>query len=341
MKGVWLTNVASQVLFSHENIKKAIEICSEIGVTDIFICVWNDASTIYPSDVMNDLIGIEIQPEFFGRDPLKEVIQEAHAKKIKVHAWFEFGFSSSINKADGGPILKARPHWKAIDNNGNLVSKNGFQWMNAFHPEVQHFLNSLIFEVIKKYDVDGIQGDDRLPACPSSSGYDAYTSSLFAKENFSHSPPLNEKDYNWIKWRSTKLTQYLCTLTDSIKKINPSIIISMAPSIYPWSEEEYLQDWPSWVKLGKLDMIIPQIYRYNFGRYNYELDQILKYQLPKNSKTKFYPGILLQVDTYNPSHSFLDSMVLLNRKMGINGEVFFYYEGLKKYNWDSIGINAK
>lgn len=57
------------------------------------------------------------------------------AKKyqIEVHAWFEYGFSSSYN-ASGGIIIEKKPHWKAIDSKGNLVVKNGFDWLNGFDP---------------------------------------------------------------------------------------------------------------------------------------------------------------------------------------------------------------
>lgn len=41
------------------------------------------------------------------------------------------------------------------------------------------FLMNLMKEVTTNYDVDGIQGDDRLPALPSTGGYDDYTISLY------------------------------------------------------------------------------------------------------------------------------------------------------------------
>ena len=56
------------------------------------------------------------------------------------------------------------------------MTKNKFQWMNAFHPEVQDFMLDLISEILFSYPtIDGIQGDDRLPALPSTAGYDEYT----------------------------------------------------------------------------------------------------------------------------------------------------------------------
>ena len=64
----------------------------------------------------------------------------------------------------------SRPEWAARDKNGAILTKNGFEWMNAIHPEVQQFLLDMVQEVIRSYDVDGIQGDDRLPAMPSEGG---------------------------------------------------------------------------------------------------------------------------------------------------------------------------
>lgn len=47
--------------------------------------------------------------------------------------------------------------------------------MNGFYPAVQQFITDLIVSVMTSHKVDGIQGDDRLPAMPSLAGYDAYT----------------------------------------------------------------------------------------------------------------------------------------------------------------------
>jgi uncharacterized lipoprotein YddW (UPF0748 family) len=65
--------------------------------------------------------------------------------------------------------------------------------MNGFDPEVQDFIMAMIMEVVEKYDVEGIQGDDRLPAMPSLAGYDNYTSSLY-KAKYGKEPPSNNND---------------------------------------------------------------------------------------------------------------------------------------------------
>ncbi len=330
VRGVWLTNVDSEVLNSKENIIEAVNLLYELGFNAIFVVTWNKAMTLYPSTVMKEFTGVEIDTLFTGRDPLKELIEEAHKRNIKVIAWFEFGFSSSYD-LNGGPILQRKPEWAAKDINGNLVQKNGFEWMNGFHPEVQDFLLSLIMEVVQNYDIDGIQGDDRLPALPSEAGYDEYTVSLFKSQHDGKEPPAYHKDFYWVQWRADLLTDFMRRIYETVKNYDKNIIVSMAPSIYPWSKEEYLQDWPNWMRKGYVDLICPQVYRYNFDNYKNALEQIIKDQIDKKDFSKFYPGVLLKVGDYYPSQEFLKQMIEENRKNNINGEVFFFYEGIKKY----------
>ncbi len=330
VRGVWLTNVDSKVLNSKQNIDRAVDYCSELGLNTIFVVTWNKTMTTYPSKIIKKFTGVEINPLYKGRDPLKELIDAAHKKNIKVFAWFEFGFSSSF-KNNGGKILQLKPNWAALNAKGKLVSKNGFEWLNGFNPEIQNFMISLIMEVVKNYKIDGIQGDDRLPAMPSESGYDKYTVHLYKIEHNGIGPPDNYKDSAWIQWRADILNKFMKNLYKTVKSYNKNIIVSMAPSIYPWSEEEYLQDWPEWINKGYVDLIIPQVYRYNIDRYKEALNDIVEKQIDKNKLYRFYPGILLKVGNYYASKKFLKEMIKENRSKGINGEVYFFYEGLKKY----------
>lgn len=330
VRGVWLTNVDSDVLKSRENIKEAIALCSELGINTIFTVVWNKGFTLYPSKVMKSEFGVEIDTALTGRDPLKELIEEAHKKKIKVFAWFEFGFASSF-KIGGGHLLAAKPDWASNDLSGDLTTKNGFEWMNAFNPEVQDFMLALISEVVKNYDVDGIQGDDRLPALPSTGGYDTYTVELYKKEHNGNAPPQDYKNKAWIQWRADKLTDFCGRIHKTVKTIDPNCIVSMSPSVYPWSKDEYLQDWPEWVKRGFVELICPQLYRYTIEEYSKILKESFTKYLPEGYKKIFYPGVLIKVGGYYPEPEFLSQMIEANRELGIEGEVFFFYEGIKKY----------
>jgi hypothetical protein len=181
VRGTWVTNVASEALNSRENIKKAVDQSKAAGLNHLFVVVWNKGVTIYPSKVLQKYIGVKQDDHYPGRDPLQEMIEEAHKQGIKVHAWFEFGFSYGY-KDTSSIWFKRYPEWLGRNNKGELLQKNGFYWWNALHPGPQRLMRELVLEVVKHYDIDGIQGDDRLPAMPAEGGFDAYTASLYKKD---------------------------------------------------------------------------------------------------------------------------------------------------------------
>lgn len=329
-RGVWLTNVDSEVLDSKEDIDKAMEFLAKQGFNVVMPVVWNDAYTLYPSRVMDNLFQRSISPRFAGRDPLKELIDAAHANGLKVIAWFEYGFAASYRK-NGGALLEKRPEWAALDIEGNLLTKNGFEWMNAYHPEVQDLLLKLILEVVNHYDIDGVQGDDRLPAQPVHGGYSQYTTDLYRSEHGGNPPPDDFRDPEWMRWRADKLNAFAERIYGEVKAADPEVLVTWAPSVYPWCYEEYLQDWPSWAEGGYADMIIPQVYRYDTTLYENTLrSQNIHELAPENTGTALIPGVLLNVGSYLMPAEMLKKTVTLNRQLGYEGEIFFFYEGLRK-----------
>ncbi len=327
MRGVWITTTASTALDNNDNILQTVDNCKKAGINNIFVVVYNNARTIYPSDVMFKLTGNKQLEKFQGRDPLKEMITAAKTAGIKVHAWFEYGFSSSYS-AQGGSIIAAKPKWAARDQNGALVVKNGFDWLNAFDPEVQQYMIDLFKEVVSNYDIDGVQGDDRLPALPSTAGYDDYTIAQYKLENNGALPPTNIKDAGWLNWRAKKLNAFMKRLHKEMKTLKPGLQVTMSPSAYPWSLEEYLQDWPTWVDSSWVDAVIPQCYRYDIAAYNATILQQKSYY--RNNNIPIYPGVLIKSGTYLASPAFLSQMIQGNRNNGFKGEVFFFYEGVKE-----------
>lgn len=149
VRGVWLASVGSEAMSTRDALAVTVQRCKRFGINTIFVVTWNRGVTLYPSELMRREFGVVIDPRLEGRDPLAELIELAHAEGIEVHAWFEFGFSCSYQRPDGGPLIAKRPGWAALDRDGKLVSKNGFQWMNAFDPAVQNFLLAMLKEVIK------------------------------------------------------------------------------------------------------------------------------------------------------------------------------------------------
>lgn len=338
VRGTWVTNVGSDALTSKQKIRKTVQRCRQFGLNTIYVVTWNNGVTMYPSKVVNKYIGIKQDPVYKGFDPIKEIIEQGHKAGLKIIGWFEFGFSYSY-KDSNSLWLKKYPDWAGKDVYGKLLQKNGFYWWNSLHSEVQTFMNEMILEFVKNYKADGIQGDDRLPAMPAEGGYDNYTKALYAKEHAGAQPPANSRDDAWTQWKANKLNEYGRQLYTAIKKQNPRAIVSWAPSIYPWSKEQYLQDWPAWLNGGYADEILPQVYRYDIKSYENTLKQLSE-QLTLEQKNKIFPGILTSLaNGFLVKQEMLEQMIQLNRKYGFNGESTFYYEGMKnlKPYYSSVG----
>ncbi|MEI8109907.1 MAG: family 10 glycosylhydrolase [Chitinophagia bacterium] len=330
IRGTWVTNVGSEAMRSPEKIRETVTTCSKNGITDIFVVVWNRGITMYPSKVVSKYIGIKQDSTYKGFDPLKLFIKEGHAQGIRVHAWFEFGFSYAYKDSSVNHWLTKYPHWVGRDNKGNLLKKNGFFWWNALHPEVQTFMKQLVNEVVTNYKVDGIQGDDRLPAMPAEGGYDAYTKTIYATEHDGTMPPDNPRETTWLNWKTKRVSDFGKSLYELVKKEKPTCWVTWAPSIFPWSKEQYLQDWPTWLMDGYADYIIPQVYRYQLEAYEQTLKAIDK-QVPATLKLKIFPGMLSSLaDGYRAGNTLIQNMIDINRKYGYRGEVFFYYETIRE-----------
>jgi uncharacterized lipoprotein YddW (UPF0748 family) len=330
IRGTWVTNVASNALSSPAAIKEAVAACKRNGLTDVFVVVWNRGVTMYPSKVVKKYIGIEQDTLYKGFDPLKIFIDEGHAVGLRVHAWFEFGFSYAYQDSSSAGWLKKYPSWAGRNQQGGLLKKNDFFWWNALHPEVQQFMQELVLEVVKNYAVDGIQGDDRLPAMPAEGGYDANTLQLYAADNNGKAPPQDPKEANWLQWKADRVSAFGKKLYQAVKAARPDCWVTWAPSIYPWSKEQYLQDWPRWLKEGYADWIIPQVYRYKLDAYEQTLKAIAS-QVPADLKNKIVPGILTSLGNgYRADDTQLKTMIKLNRQYGYQGEVFFYFETIRE-----------
>ena len=337
IRGVWLTNVASDVLTSREKIAEAMELLSDLNFNTVFVVTWNKTQTPHPSRVLREVVEPLDIPESSlrfdpSRDILQEVIEEAHKRDLKVIAWFEYGFASQYGNANGGKnwVLQANPHWASQDLGGNIANKNNFYWMNAFHPEVQQFMTDLILEVVENYQVDGIQGDDRLPAVSSTSGYDAYTIDLFRSQNNGNEPPNSIGNNQWIDWRADILNEYAQDLYNQVKETNPKCLVSFSPSPFAFSLNEYCQDWPDWLERGIVDILSVQLYRRDrrgINTYKQLFNTNLAYA--KNNLKVFYPGVLLRIDSYVPSDQYLVDLIRFHREKQVMGEVFFFYEGVR------------
>lgn len=328
IRGVWIPSTDCKVLTSKQRIADAMDFLADTGFNTVFPVVWNRGFTAYPSQIMREQFGMEIDSRYQGRDPLAELIVEAHRVGLRVIPWFEYGFVSSYN-LNGGHLLAKKPEWAARDCSGNLLKKNNFEWLNSLDAEVQDFLLGLMLEVANNYPVNGVQGDDRI-GLPVEGGYDEKTVKRY-REECGREPPSQCRERHWLHWRANIITEFVARLHRELKAINPDLLLSMSPSPYEWGLVEYLQDSQAWVDKKLVDLLHPQFYRRDFNGYKQLVDRLIGEQLSSEQLRCVSPGILLsnRGSNYSVNPELLLQVIAYNRSRGIQGEVLFFYEGLR------------
>jgi uncharacterized lipoprotein YddW (UPF0748 family) len=324
LRGVWITSEDADVLRSRTSIAEALEFLARHNVNAVFPSVWYRGVTLHPSRVLEGSFGIAQDPAHKGRDPLAEILSEAHVRGIEVIPWFEQGFAAS---SSGQPtnLLVRKPEWAARGRDGEILERNGFTWMNALDPEVQAFVRALVLEVARNYDIDGVHGDERLPALPITGGYDTITTEMWRKDKRLAPPPSG--DERWTAWRAGKLTDFLARLSRDVHDVDQHILISVSPAPYRWGLDEYLQDSKTWLERGLVDMFHPQCFRREFVNYRRIADE--QYALmPKTSRMVYAPAILIQSGAWRIDASELLSMIEHNRNRRYGGEILSNLSGL-------------
>ncbi|NET55790.1 MAG: family 10 glycosylhydrolase [Symploca sp. SIO2E6] len=338
LRGVWLTNIDSDVLFSSENTTTALQLLKRLNFNTVYPTVWNWGYTLYPSKIAEEVIGesariatpleepFDPQLGLQERDVLQEIVEVGHQQGMRVIPWFEFGFMAPSDSE----LAKRHPDWLTQNAEGVKTKQEGTHervWLNPFMPEVQQFIQNLVLEIISTYDVDGIQFDDHF-GLPSDLGYDDFTVNLYQQEHQGKLPPTDSKDPEWISWRANKVTDFLKQLAGAVKDRKEEVIISISPNPQRFSYQFFLADWENWEQLGLVDELIVQIYRDSFKSFISELE---KPELKAaNGRIPVGIGILTGLKNKFVSISQIQQQVGAVRSRGFAGVSFFFYETLWK-----------
>lgn len=363
IRGVWITNVASGVLFSPWGIPRALNQLAEMHFNTVYPVAWNRGQAFYRSQTLNKITGQTIDPlialTHLREDPLAEMVRVGHRQNLRVIPWFEYGFMVPMSSA----IAQQHPEWLTTRQDGSRQLKGTFEagelplepslvdgkevdsrglfsrllnggvpaqlgWLNPMHPSVQGLLLGLVEEVIDGYDVDGIQLDDHF-SLPVEFGYDSYTVSLYQAEHQGQLPPNNPADPDWIRWRAGKLSRFMNVLHARVKAKCPTCTISISPNPAKFAYRFYLQDWRSWVTEGWVDELVVQVYRDDFERFESELG---KEPLQKaQSRIPVSIGILTGTWRHPISFEQIRQQVQSSRDRHFAGVSFFYWDTLWSY----------
>ena len=328
LRGVWLTNIDSDVIFSRQNISNAVNRLDELNFNTIYPTVWQGGYTLYPSAVAKRVFGkaIDPAPGLQNRDILKEIIAASHQKGIAVIPWFEFGFMAPADSE----LARLHPEWLARRRDGSTIWKEGTNdrvWLNPFHPEVQQFILDLIVEIVDNYDLDGIQFDDHF-GLPVEFGYELTTVLMYQKAIKSR-PSNDARETFWIRWRADRINDFMARVFHAVKSRKQKCIISVSPNPLHFALPAHLQDWFTWERREYIEELIVQVYRSDIKRFNAELEREEVILAKEHIPTAI--GILTGLRNNSVSLKQIQEQMQEVRKRNFAGVSFFFYESLS--NW--------
>ncbi len=360
VRGTWITTTENDAIASPENTAETMRRLADIGINTVYVEAWKNGYTQFPSSALERAIGVKQRPQSAPQDPsdanlrpprdlLSETLIEAHRNGLIYVAWFEYGFMAA-HQSTMNHLRRMKPEWLSRDVNGSEVAKNGFVWMNPLHPEARALLLDIVIEAIDKYDLDGIQLDDRIVWPHVTMGYDDYTKKVYAAEHDGTTPPIDHTDAAWMRWRAEKVNEFSRWFVQEVRAKRPGLIISLSPAVYPWSWENYLLDWPSWAKWTARDVVtnvpfrtpaarntvprwdefVPQAYRLSYPAFEKTwIEQIDAFRAAAPTRNAdLVAGIRLVGEGNDSSWIQLRDSMNLVRAKGSGGHVHWFSRGV-------------
>ena len=219
------------------------------------------ASTLEPwSEYLTGTQGKAPDPYY---DPLSFAIEEAHARGLELHAWFNpYRARHPSSRSDFAPLHLARTKPELVRKYGTHI------WMDPGEAEVQEHSLKVISDVVKNYDVDGIHIDDYFYP------YREYEKSKlidFPDERSWRKYVAEGGTLERADWRRNNVDQFVQQLHETIHAIKPNVKFGISPfgiwrPGHPESVRgldayvELYADSRKWLNNGWLDYFTPQLY---------------------------------------------------------------------------------
>ena len=203
------------------------------------------AATIYPSDIEpwdRCITGIEGRAPGYGYDPLAFAVTECHKRGMELHAWIAtipVGAKNSL----GCRTLKQKGF--------RIRNYATGSYLDPADPSVAPYLASICGEIVRKYDVDGINLD-----------YIRYPDG-WARPSY--------RDGDTPDDRRSNITTIVHAIHDEVKSIKPWVKMSCSPigkhaDLARYSSKNFnahdrvSQEAQEWLKLGLMDQLYPMQY---------------------------------------------------------------------------------
>lgn len=203
------------------------------------------AATIYPSDIETwdrCITGIEGRAPGYGYDPLAFAVTECHKRGMELHAWIAtipVGAKNSL----GCRTLKQKGF--------RIRNYATGSYLDPADPSVAPYLASICGEIVRKYDVDGINLD-----------YIRYPDGW---------PRPSYRDGDTPDQRRSNITAIVRAIHDEVKAIKPWVKMSCSPigkhaDLSRYSSKNFnahdrvSQEAQEWMRLGLMDQLYPMQY---------------------------------------------------------------------------------
>lgn len=207
-------------------------------------------------------------------DPLAFAVEQAHARGIQLHAWFN-PFRAMLpnlaGKAALSHVTRRHPEW---------IRKYGTQtWIDPGDPAARKHVLETILDVVKRYDVDGIHLDDYFYPYRETRTVTRRVKGKRVKTKVEIDFP---DDKTWKRygrnrfgdrdsWRRANINEFIESLYKDVKKLKPAVAVGLSP-FGIWRPgnppgisgldafSEIYADSRLWLREGWLDYLAPQIY---------------------------------------------------------------------------------
>ena len=276
IQGIW---VVKSTLQSKQSILEMVEKAAQAGLDQLFVQVNMSGYAYYKSERLPLAVS--------GFDPLAYLLEKAHQRGLKVHAWINAFTVGSLGSTPSNPkhVLYQHPDWALVDIDGVSVLEYSKGKASEALPalylepglkEVQDWVVENYLEVVRNYAVDGIHFDFiRYPG--RSFGFHPQVGQVFF-EQFGFWPEDLVKDWSSLKaklgregflkatrwfddYRRASISSIVQRVYLKTKELQPSCIVSAA--VFPQyadAFEQKFQDWFSWLNEGYLDWALPMVY---------------------------------------------------------------------------------
>jgi len=327
-----------------ESIDKIIDFARRNGFTDLFVQVRGRGDAFYNSDIVPRSESLAAN----GFDPLKYLLDNAHPKKLKIHAWLNMYllWSADDKPRDPNHLLNKHPEWMSVDADGvkdisrktRDFKRNNTEgvYLSPLIPDVNQYLLAVVKEVVDSYNVDGIHLDYiRYPKYT----YDfndigrkrfkdiyAVDPILLSISNKSFFTGMEAKTIErllekWADFRRDAITELIVQIREVIIASRKPIALSAAVKPDPLeARNHFYQDWEKWLKLGYLDFAIPM----NYTESAEQFEKILHKFDPLITKEKIWVGI----GAYNQGRYEALTKIMLCYSNGFNRLVIFSYKSM-------------